>query len=184
MLHFARLRSKNLEEAQHLAAEEEAKRLAAEEAQRKAAEEEARLRAEADQAASQVASLDPEDQASPTQSIAAQSATYDGDWILEIFIQNDRSNGEIVETKIAGGKFSVRYAFSRKTLGRGFLVGEIDLSGRLSAIGTGSGYKTYFSASYQNGSFQTVANRITGKWNIEQLVGSRKLEFILTRATP
>ena len=106
---------------------------------------------EAEQAESQVASLGPEDQVSPTPSIAAELGTYDGDWILEIFVQNDRSNGAVVETKITDGKFSVRYSMaqveSRWGPRVGTVKGEIDSSGRLLATCSSTwGYRCDFSA--------------------------------------
>ena len=86
----------------------------------------------ADQAASQVAALDPGDQASPTQFGAEMLRRFDGDWILEIFPKGDRSKSDIVEMKVTDGRFLVAFRYKRE---RGTFTGEFELSGRLSARG-------------------------------------------------
>ena len=136
------------------------------------------------QAASQAASLEPEDQVTPTQSSVAELGTYDGDWILEIFAHNDRSRSVIVETKIIDGKFSVRFRFLRKLTS---IKGEIDVYGRLTAEGNTSGgawgsLRAWdYSTSYKDGSYHTVAQQTKGKRSQNDV---DLLEFILTRATP
>ncbi len=150
----------------------------------------ARARADAIQAASEdrttsnapeteVAALDLQDQVLPTQSIAAETATYDGVWILEIFDRDDRSMSDTVEITISNGKFSVDFRVTRRASGN--ITGEIDFSGRLLATCIGAYFTCHFSAPYRNGSFQTVAEGITWRWsNTYEPV----FEIILTRASP
>ena len=118
----------------------------------------------AEQAESQVASLDPEEQVAPTPSIAAGLGTYDGDWVIEVTSPNRSSQSDIVKLEIIDGRFKVEVRIPRRSA---TITGEIDASGRLSAKGVARSYRWIFSAPYIDGSFQSVAK------SIPDLVGGR-----------